>query len=68
MVTELDEWGQEVTLLSCVLARALGGGGEGGSDDGSFDGRRGVGWLCCFDSCILRPRTPRKWRYIPDAV
>ena len=43
MVTELEEWGQEVTLLSCVLVRAVGGGGGGGSDDGSFDGGRGVG-------------------------
>lgn len=42
-------------MLSCVLARAVGGGGKGGGDDGSFDGGRGVGWLCFFDSCILRP-------------
>ena len=56
-----------VTLLSCVLARIVSGGGRG-SDDEALDGGRGVGWLCCFDSCIRRPRTPRKCRYIPDAV
>ena len=56
------------TLLSGVSARAVGCGGEGGSDGESFEGGRGVSRLCCFDSCILRPRAPRKCRFIPDAV
>jgi hypothetical protein len=57
-----------VTLLSGVLARIVIGGDGGGSNGELFAGGRGVCWLCCFDSCILRPRTPRKCRYIPDAV